>query len=125
MLFRSGEDTATESEVLENVAAEPDKKLEAEEEGDDVLDNIITLQNEEGDDVSFEFLDLMEYEGDEYVVLLPVEDSEGEVVILKLDDTDNESESYTSVDDEETLEELFRIFKEKFEDEFEFVDSED
>ena len=120
-----GEDTATESEVLENVAAEPDKKLEAEEEGDDVLDNVITLQNEEGDDVSFEFLDLMEYEGDEYVVLLPVEDSEGEVVILKLDDTDEESESYTSVDDEETLAELFRIFKEKFIDEFDFVDGDD
>ena len=67
----------------------------------------------------------MEYEGDEYVILLPVQDSEGEVVILKLDDADNESESYTSVDDEETLEELFRIFKEKFEDEFEFVDNED
>lgn len=89
------------------------------------MDNIVTLQNEEGEDVSFEFLDLMEYEGDEYVVLLPVEDSEGEVVILKLDDTDDESESYTSVDDEETLSELFRIFKEKFKDEFDFVDSDD
>lgn len=98
---------------------------ESEEEGDDSLDNIVTLQNEKGEDVSFEFLDLMEYEGDEYVVLLPVEDSEGEVVILKLDDTDDESESYTSVDDEETLAELFRIFKEKFKDEFDFVDSDD
>ena len=59
------------------------------------------------------------------MVLLPVEDSEGEVVILKLDDTDEESESYTSVDDEETLAELFRIFKEKFIDEFDFVDGDD
>lgn len=117
------EETSSESEITEEVVAESHK--ESEEEGDDSLDNIVTLQNEEGKDVSFEFLDLMEYEGDEYVVLLPVEDSEGEVVILRLDDTDDESESYTSVDDEETLAELFRIFKEKFKDEFEFVDSDD
>lgn len=105
------EETSSENEITEEVVAEPHK--ESEEEGDDSLDNIVTLQNEEGEDVSFEFLDLMEYEGDEYVVLLPVEDSEGEVVILRLDNTDDESESYTSVDDEETLAELFRIFKEK------------
>ena len=117
------EETSSENEITEEVVAEPHK--ESEEEGDDSLDNIVTLQNEEGEDVSFEFLDLMEYEGDEYVVLLPVEDSEGEVVILRLDDTDDESESYTSVDDEETLAELFRIFKEKFKDEFDFVDSDD
>ena len=117
------EETSSENEITEEVVAEPHK--ESEEEGDDSLDNIVTLQNEEGEDVSFEFLDLMEYEGDEYVVLLPVEDSEGEVVILRLDDTDDESESYISVDDEETLAELFRIFKEKFKDEFDFVDSDD
>ena len=117
------EETSIEGEVTEEVVEELHK--ESEKEGDDSLDNIVTLQNEEGEDVSFEFLDLMEYEGDEYVVLLPVEDSEGEVVILKLDDTDDESESYTSVDDEETLSELFRIFKEKFKDEFDFVDSDD
>lgn len=117
------EETPSESEITEAVVAELHK--ESEEEGDDSLDNIVTLQNEKGEDVSFEFLDLMEYEGDEYVVLLLVEDSEGEVVILRLDDTDDESESYTSVDDEETLAELFRIFKEKFKEEFDFVDSGD
>ena len=116
------EEPASESTVTEEVAETPNK---SEAEGGDVLDNIVTLQNEEGDDVSFEFLDLMEYEGSEYVVLLPVEDSEGEVVILKLEDTDDELESYTSVDDEETLTELFRLFKEKFEDEFDFEDSDD
>ena len=116
------EEPASESTVTEEVAETPNK---SEAEGGDVLDNIVTLQNEEGDDVSFEFLDLMEYEGSEYVVLLPVEDSEGEVVILKLEDTDDELESYTSVDDEETLTELFRLFKEKFDDEFDFEDSDD
>ena len=93
-----------------------------EEEG---LDNIIVLNDENGEEVPFEFLDLIEFEGEEYVVLLPVEESEdaGEVVILKLEDTESEDEeSYVSVDDEETLNKVFEIFKEKFKDDFNFVD---
>ena len=91
------------------------------------LDNIIVLNDEEGNEVEFEFLDLIEYNGEEYVVLLPMEgtdeEEDGEVVILKLEDTDSEDEeSYVSVDDEETLQNVFEIFKEKFKDEFNFVD---
>ena len=91
------------------------------------LDNIIVLNDEEGNEVEFEFLDLIEYNGEEYVVLLPMEDTDaeedGEVVILKLEDTDSDDEeSYVSVDDEEVLQSVFEIFKEKFKDEFNFVD---
>ena len=88
------------------------------------LDNIITLNDEEGNEVEFEFLDLIEFEGEDYVVLLPVEETEeaGEVVILQVEDIDSEEESYTSVEDEEILNKVFEIFKEKFKDEFNFVD---
>ena len=89
------------------------------------LDNIIVLNDENGEEIEFEFLDLIEYEGEEYVVLLPTdeEDDAGEVVILKLEDTDSEDEeSYVSVDDEDVLQAVFEIFKEKFKDEFNFVD---
>lgn len=92
------------------------------------LDNIIVLNDEEGNEVKFEFLDLIELDGEEYVVLLPTEEEEDseEVVILKLEDTDDEeTESYVSVDDEETLNKVFEMFKEKFKDEFNFVDDED
>ena len=92
------------------------------------LDNIIVLNDEEGKEVQFEFLDLVEYENEEYVVLLPIEDAEddaGEVVILKVEDTESEDEeSYVSVDDQETLNTVFEIFKEKFKDEFNFLDEE-
>ncbi len=94
------------------------------QEGEE-LDNIIVLNDENGDEIEFEFLDLIEYEGEEYVVLLPndEEDDAGEVVILKLEDTDSEDEeSYVSVDDEEVLKNVFEIFKEKFKDEFNFID---
>ena len=92
------------------------------------LDNIIILNDENGNEVKFEFLDLVELEEEEYVVLLPVsedgEEDEGEVVILKLEDTDEdaEEESYVGVEDEEILNNVFAIFKEKYKDEFNFVD---
>ena len=44
-------------------------------------------------------------------------------MILKLEDTESEEEeSYVSVEDEEVLNKVFEMFKEKFEDEFNFVD---
>ena len=95
---------------------------------DEELDNIIVLNDENGDEVKFEFLDLIELDGEEYVVLLPADEAEneddaGEVVILKVEDTDSEEEeTYVSVDDEEILNKVFEMFKEKFKDEFNFVD---
>ena len=92
------------------------------------LDNIITLNDEEGNEFKFEFLDLIDLDNEEYVVLLPVaengEEEEGEVVILKVEDTDEDSdeENYVSIEDEETLNKVFEIFKEKFKDDFDFVD---
>ena len=97
-------------------------------EMDEELDNIILLNDEDGNEVQFEFLDLIELDGEEYVVLLPVEDDEeedGEVVILKVEDNDDEDsdeESYVSIEDEEILNKVFEIFKEKFKDDFDFVD---
>lgn len=94
------------------------------QEGEE-LDNIIVLNDENGEEIEFEFLDLIEYEGEEYVVLLPhdEDDDADEVVILKLEDTDSEEEeSYVSVDDEKVLQAVFDIFKDKFKDEFNFID---
>ena len=95
------------------------------EEGEE-LDNIIVLNDEDGNEVEFEFLDLIEYDGESYVVLLPNDDDEeeaGEVLILKLEDNDSEDEeSYVSVEDEEILNKVFEIFKDKFKDEFNFVE---
>ena len=98
----------------------PENMQEGEE-----LDNIVVLNDEDGNEVEFEFLDLIEYDGEEYVVLLPNDDEDedaGEVLILKLEDTDSEDEeSYVSVEDEEVLNKVFEIFKEKFKDEFNFI----
>ena len=95
---------------------------------DEELDNIIVLNDEDGNEVKFEFLDLVELDDEEYVVLLPIleneeDEGDGEVVILKLEDTESEDEeSYVSVDDDDVLNKVFEIFKEKFKDDFNFVD---
>lgn len=101
--------------------------MEENFEGEE-LDNIVILNDEEGNEVKFEFLDLVELDEEEYVVLLPVteegEEEEGEVVILKVEDTDEDAdeESYVSIEDEDILNKVFEIFKEKFKDDFDFVD---
>lgn len=106
--------------------SENNEELENLEE----FDNIITLNDEEGNEVKFEFVDLLEYEGEEYVILLPAEESEesdaqpGEVVILKVESESEEEETYVSIDDEEVLNKVFEMFKEKYKDEFDFVDGE-
>ena len=105
------------------------KEVENVNEGEE-LDNIIVLNDEDGNEVEFEFLDLIDYDEEEYVVLLPVEDESedeiGEVVILKVEQTESEDqESYVGVEDEEVLNKVFEIFKEKFKDEFDYVDDED
>ena len=89
------------------------------------IDSLIKLNDENGNEVEFEFLDLIEYNGEEFVILLPTEESEtqDEVVILKIESApDAEEESYVSVDNEETLNKVFDLFKEKFKDEFNFTD---
>ena len=104
--------------------------MNEENELDENISNIIVLNDENGNEVQFEFLDLIEYDSEEYVVLLPVledgQEDDGEVVILKVDDSDEEAdeESYISVDDEATLTAVFEIFKEKFKEEFNFTDGE-
>ena len=100
-----------------------------DENNNEELDNIVILKDEVGNDVKFEFLDLIQYEGEDYVILLPteeVEDSEpDEVVILQIEKAAknaNDEETYISVEDENVLNAVFEIFKDKFKDEFNFVD---
>ena len=85
-----------------------------EEEG------VLLLTDENGDEIAFEYLDCIEYEGKEYLVLMPMEEDEGEVVILEVEPVDEEMENYLAVEDEGLLSTIFEIFKEKFKDVLEF-----
>ena len=84
-------------------------------------DNLVTLLDEDGNEVQFEFLDLEQYQEKEYVILLPAGDTDGEVVILQVEEPDDENEAYIGVDDPDVLEAVFARVKAKFSDEFDFV----
>ncbi|HIS24284.1 MAG TPA: DUF1292 domain-containing protein [Candidatus Faeciplasma gallinarum] len=89
------------------------------------MSNKVVLNDEDGNEVEFELLDLVEYNGEEYVVMLPCDETadDGMVVILKLEQTDDEDlESYVAVEDEQTLNAVFEMFKERFKEEFTFED---
>lgn len=83
-------------------------------------DRMITLNDEDGREVRFEFLDLIEYQGGQYVVLLPEEDNDAQVVILEMQEYDDENESFEGVDDEDVLNAVFEIFKDRNRDVFNF-----
>ena len=77
-------------------------------------DQIVTLTDEEGNETDFEFLDMVEYNGAEYGVFLPCDDEEGMVTILKFDSAeDDETDSFSEVDDEDVLQAVFDLFMEK------------
>ena len=84
--------------------------------------SILTLTDENGQDVNFEYLDCIEYEGVEYLVLMPEDEESDEVVILEVEPVDEEIENYLAVEDEEVLNAVFDIFKEKFKDVLEFAE---
>ena len=81
---------------------------------------LITLEDEEGNEMEFEFLDIVEYEGEEYIVLIENNEDADEVVILKINPIDDETEEYLSIEDEELLDKLFDIFKKKYEGDIQF-----
>ncbi len=94
-----------------------DEKNIEEFENEDAL---ITLVDDEGNEVEFEFLDVVEYEGEEYIVLIENDEDADEVVILKINPIDDNTEEYVSIDDEDLLQKLFDVFKKKYEGEINF-----
>ena len=85
-------------------------------------DSILTLTDENGVDMQFEYMDCIEYEGTEYLVLMPVETEDNELVILAIEPVDEENENYLAVEDEAVLEAVYAIFKERYKDVLNFAD---
>ena len=89
-----------------------DEKILTEEEES----SVIVLTDENGNDVEFEYLDCIEYQGKEYLVLIPNEEDAEEIVILEIEPVDEETENYIAVENEDTLNAVYEIFKERFKD---------
>ena len=83
---------------------------------------ILTLTDENGQDVDFEYLDCIEYQGKEYLVLMPADELSTEIIILEVEPVDEENENYLAVSDEDVLDAVYGIFKERFADILTFED---
>ena len=81
---------------------------------------LLSLTDEEGNETQFEYLDCIEYEGTEYLVLLPAGDDSAEIVILEVEPVDEENENYLSVGDQDILDAVFGIFKDRYKHVFTF-----
>ena len=83
---------------------------------------LLSLTDEEGNETQFEYLDCIEYNGKEYLILLPAGDDSAEIVILEVEPVDEENENYLSVGDQDILDAVFGIFKERYKDVLDFAD---
>ena len=83
---------------------------------------ILTLTDEDGQEVDFEYLDCIDYDGKEYLVLMPADQAETQIVILEVEPVDEENENYLSVNGEAVLDAVYGIFKERYKDILTFED---
>lgn len=81
---------------------------------------LITLTDDKGQEVNFTFADMIMYEGNEYVILIPM--TGNEAVILRAIPEVGDEVSYLPVEDEGLLAILFRIFRERNQNRFNFTD---
>lgn len=90
------------------------------------LDTTVVLTDDEGNEYPYDIADYIELEDKEYVVLVPQDEEDEEVVIMRVEQEDEETDQFLPEDDEDILQKVFDIFKERFEDddEYEFTDAE-
>ena len=100
---------------MENLDMTPDAQQEEES-------SILTLTDENGQDVDFEYLDCLTYQGKEYLILMPADEAETQIVILEVEPVDDENENYLAVEDESVLDAVYGMFKEKYKDVLTFED---
>lgn len=94
------------------------ENLDLEQEEDD---EFVTLIDEDGKEVRFAFLGIVSYEEDDYVILLPEDDLEsGEVLILKIEVDAQDNESYVTIEDPDTQDIVYEIFRNQYQDDYDF-----
>lgn len=75
---------------------------------------ILTLCDDEGNEMQLEFADLIIHKNDEYAVFFNTDGSD-DVVIFKVgEDISDDTVTYEPVENEKTLNDVFRIFKDRY-----------
>ena len=84
--------------------------------------SILTLTDDKGNETDFEYLDCVEYKGKEYLILMPANEESNEIIILEVEPVDEENENYLSVTNEDILNAVYDIFKDRYKDVLTFED---
>lgn len=78
-------------------------------------ENVIVLADQNGKECHFEFLDLIEYQCDRYAVLMALEESEQQFLVMRVKDAEGENMvNYVNVEDPVTVNGVLRLFVEKY-----------
>ncbi len=78
-----------------------------------------TFTDNFGNEIEFKIIDIVLYNDKQYGIMLPVEGGENVLITEKVEYED--FENYITVNDFETLETVFNIFREKNKDTLEFI----
>lgn len=80
--------------------------------------DLVMLMDEDDKEEEFELLDVITHEGTNYAVL--VHEDEDEVVILRMGEEEQGYCDLAAVEDQELLDHLFEVFKERNADQYDF-----
>ncbi|MBQ7851123.1 MAG: DUF1292 domain-containing protein [Clostridia bacterium] len=89
------------------------------------LEDVVVMTDDDDNEYLYDIAARIAYGEDEYVVLVPQDEDDNEVVILKSVLVDDETEELVSEENEEITDKIFEEFKEMFADEYEFTDEDD
>lgn len=82
---------------------------------------ILALTDDGGNEFPFAVIDRVGYRGRNYIVLLPVDDPDcDEFLIMRVNEVSRGREEYLTIEDEATLQAVFRAFQERHQGEYEF-----
>lgn len=95
------------------------------EMNEEEYEDVVIMTDDEGNEYPYDIAARIAYDEDEYVVLVPQDEDDNEVVILKSVLVDDETEELVSEENEEITDAIFEEFKEMFADEYEFTDEDD
>ena len=85
---------------------------------------IITLTDESNNNIDYELLDIIVHNNNTYAVIYPTTPNDTEVLILRVEDIPNsDNANYYVETDEQVVQEVYNMFKEKYKGKILFPDS--
>ena len=81
---------------------------------------VFTLTDEEGNESDFEFIGRIELDNNTYVALIPVEGTEEEYVILKVETDENGEETLITIEDDDEFDKVADAFEDEFMSEIDY-----